>query len=327
MAVRASVVLLTFNQELFVKDALQSLLDQDYDDLEIVVSDDCSHDKTWEIVCELAECYTGPKSILLNRNSTNIGLVANYTKAFQSTRGDLIFTAAGDDISLSSRCSNCIKYWQTFSSPPDLVAADGFDMTLDGAILGVKKTDDLSAWGLNRWAQRKPFVFGASHMMTRRLIGLSNLNPNLKFEDQCFLFRALLMNGAVRLDQPLVKHRRGGVSQRKKNYVYEIKRKKMLDSCLDGVLECKQMLSDAALCSLHEHQVLSDIKKEIELNVFAYEMLSLSSFSHKCALLFKENQLPFSKCFRYFQFAAFPWIHYFIMAVKNFLRSDKLRII
>lgn len=321
--VRASVVLLTYNQEAFVQEALQSLLDQDCDELEIVISDDCSQDKTWDMVCELVNSYAGTKTILLNRNQKNIGLVANYTKAFQLTSGDLIFTAAGDDISLPSRCSTCIKYWQTFIFPPDLVAADGYDMTLDGAILGVKKTDDLSAWDLNFWAQRKPFIFGASHMMTRRLIALSDLNPNLKFEDQCFLFRALLMSGAARLDQPLVKHRRGGVSQREKNYVYEVKRRKMLDSCADGILECKQMLSDAALCELHGHQVLAVIHRKIEMNEFAHDMLSHSGLAQKWIRLFTANGLPFSKRFRYFQFAAFPWVHYSLMFVKNLLRTDK----
>jgi glycosyltransferase involved in cell wall biosynthesis len=47
---RASVLLLTYNQEGFVKEAMQSLIAQDVVDLEIVVSDDQSSDSTWEVV-------------------------------------------------------------------------------------------------------------------------------------------------------------------------------------------------------------------------------------------------------------------------------------
>lgn len=321
--IRASVVLLTYNQEAFVKEALQSLLDQDYDNLEIVVSDDGSKDGTWAVVEALAKAYSGSKKIILNRNPTNLGLVGNYTKAFQLTSADLIFTAAGDDISLPSRCAVCIDHWQTFNTKPDLVAADGFDMTLDGSDLSVKETDELGDWDITRWANKRPFIFGASHMMTRRLIEFNLLNPKLMYEDQCFLFRALLMNGAVRVAQPLVRHRRGGVSQQVKNYHYEIKRKKMIDSARDGILECHQMMSDALLFGLKDQKVLQVLEKKIRLGNFIYEMLSQSSVYAKFHLMAKSTDLPFFKRFRYFNFATFTWLQYSLMLTKRSFSTGK----
>lgn len=313
----ASVVLLTYNQEAFVKEALLSLLDQDYDNLEIVVSDDGSKDGTWAVVEALAKAYSGNKIIILNRNPTNLGLVGNYTKAFQLTSGDLIFTAGGDDISLSSRCAACINHWQRFDKKPDLVAADGIDMALDGRDLGIKETDELGDWGLTRWGGGRPFIFGASHMMTRRLIEFNTLNPKLMYEDQCLLFRALLMNGAVRVAQPLVRHRRGGVSQQAKNYFYEIKRKKMIDSALDGVLECCQMRNDALLSGLKDEYVLQVLDKKIRLGDFIYKMLSESSVYSRLHLMAKSADLPFIKRFRYFHFATFTWLQYALMKIKR----------
>jgi glycosyltransferase involved in cell wall biosynthesis len=105
---RVSIILTTFNQELFVKDALQSLLEQDYDELEIVVSDDASKDQTWQIVSSIATEYVGSKKIILNRNANNLGIGANYAKAFSLTSGDVVFSAAGDDVSLPTRCSESI---------------------------------------------------------------------------------------------------------------------------------------------------------------------------------------------------------------------------
>ena len=118
-SVHASVVLLTYNQEEFVEDALRSLLEQDYPDLQIVVSDDNSQDGTWQIVNSVAETYVGSKTIVLNRNSSNLGLVGNYEAAFALSTGDVVFSAAGDDMSTPDRCSECIKLWLANDRGPD----------------------------------------------------------------------------------------------------------------------------------------------------------------------------------------------------------------
>jgi len=74
----ASFVLLTFNQERFVQDALQSLLNQDCEDIEIVISDGCSTDGTWEQIQTTLEGYEGLKKIIAIRNQANLGILDNY---------------------------------------------------------------------------------------------------------------------------------------------------------------------------------------------------------------------------------------------------------
>jgi len=221
--VHASVVLLTYNQEVFVQEALQSLLNQDYDDLEIVISDDASKDSTWQLIQQTIAEYTGHKRVILNRNENNLGIVGNYFKAVSRTTGDVIFTAAGDDISLPNRCSACISSWIDKGRVVDLVAADGYDMLATGEVVRTKETDELSQWTFERWTKQRPFVFGASHMMTRRLLMLRALDPKLPVEDQNLVARALLMGGVMRLALPLVKHRRGGFSQTKTKFNYHEK--------------------------------------------------------------------------------------------------------
>lgn len=107
----ASIILLTYNQEQFVEEALLSLLNQDMDDLEIVVSDDCSSDATWEKMQVLTDRYQGSKKIILSRSAENIGIVNNYAAALKKSTGELIFMAAGDDVSLPERCSKSIQFW------------------------------------------------------------------------------------------------------------------------------------------------------------------------------------------------------------------------
>ncbi|HWY76817.1 MAG TPA: glycosyltransferase family A protein, partial [Verrucomicrobiae bacterium] len=53
----------SFNQERFIGEAVEAALAQTYAPLEVVLSDDCSKDKTFEIMRGLAASYRGPHSI------------------------------------------------------------------------------------------------------------------------------------------------------------------------------------------------------------------------------------------------------------------------
>ncbi|MBU3589064.1 glycosyltransferase [Polynucleobacter sp. 80A-SIGWE] len=244
---KASVILLTYNQEQFVEEAFLSLLNQDMDDLEIVVSDDCSSDATWERIQALADSYQGSKKIILFHNAENIGIVNNYFAAVKQSTGELIFTAAGDDVSLPERCSKSIQFWLDHEKKYDLVAADAFDMGHDGTILGSKKNDDLGGWTIEKWFERRPFFFGASHMVTRKLVELAPLDGRLSYEDQCLVFRAILTGGAIRLPVSLVCHRRGGFSQQGVRFQLGHRRAQMILDSARGIVELEQFLSDATI--------------------------------------------------------------------------------
>ncbi|QWE18960.1 glycosyltransferase family 2 protein [Polynucleobacter corsicus] len=243
---KASVILLTYNQEQFVEEALLSLLNQDMDDLEIVVSDDCSSDSTWGKIQVVVNAYSGHKKVVTSRNASNLGIVANYAAGVKKSSGDLIFMAAGDDISLPNRCSGTIQFWRDTQQQYDLVAADAFDMAYDGTILDSKKNDDLETWTVEKWFESRPFFFGASHMVSRRLLNLAPLNSELLYEDQCLVFRAILMGGAIRLPINLVCHRRGGMSQTM-GFKFGNRRSDILRHAANELAEVKQFMSDATL--------------------------------------------------------------------------------
>lgn len=308
MAVRASVVLLTFNQELYVKDALQSLLDQDYEDLEIVVSDDASKDQTWQVVSSVASEYKGPKKIILNRNAANLGIGANYAKAFSLTSGEVIFSAAGDDVSLPTRCSESIAAWRSTAKKSDLVATDAFDMTIDGQTVGVKTIDDLQNWDVPKWFAGRPHHFGASHMMTRRLLALNPLHTKLNAEDQCLMFRALLMGGALRLAKPLVMHRQNGVSYKSKPTTYALKKDKLINGAKASLIESQQMIADADCLGLHL-EVESRLQPSIAINSYVVEVLTANTIGDKWLSVKRSKNVSFGKLVRFFTYAAFPFLY------------------
>ena len=70
-----TLVLFTYNQEKFITAALESALDQQCSPIEILITDDNSIDKTFDIVKESVKKYKGPHKIILNRNEKNLGLL------------------------------------------------------------------------------------------------------------------------------------------------------------------------------------------------------------------------------------------------------------
>jgi glycosyltransferase involved in cell wall biosynthesis len=88
-----SVSIPTFNQEDYVGRAIESVLAQDYPRLEIIVSDDCSLDRTFEV----ASRYAGDR-VRVTRSSRNIGRVANYRRClYVLASGDWAVNLDGDD--------------------------------------------------------------------------------------------------------------------------------------------------------------------------------------------------------------------------------------
>jgi glycosyltransferase involved in cell wall biosynthesis len=73
---------------------LDSLINQDYDNLEIIVSDNCSDDGTYELCQEYAR---EDDRIVVSRNNENIGAGDNFLLVCRKSSGKYFFWAAGDD--------------------------------------------------------------------------------------------------------------------------------------------------------------------------------------------------------------------------------------
>lgn len=91
-----SIVLLTYNQEEFISQAINSILSQKLSNsFEIIVIDDCSVDDTFSLISEFQNKY--PLNFKAYRNAFNLGLAKNYEKAVLSARGRYIAYLEGDD--------------------------------------------------------------------------------------------------------------------------------------------------------------------------------------------------------------------------------------
>jgi len=103
--------LIAYNQENYIREAVEGAFAQTYSPLEIILSDDCSTDRTFAIMQEMAAAYSGPHSIRLRRPERNLGLAAGVSQVSEMANGKLVVVAAGDDMSRPERTSKLVAAW------------------------------------------------------------------------------------------------------------------------------------------------------------------------------------------------------------------------
>jgi GT2 family glycosyltransferase len=90
-----SICLPVYNGENYLHGAVESALDQTFRDLELLIVDDCSTDRTNEIARGFAAIDSRVK---VSRNTENLGLFCNYNKCMEIASGEFIKLFAHDDI-------------------------------------------------------------------------------------------------------------------------------------------------------------------------------------------------------------------------------------
>jgi glycosyltransferase involved in cell wall biosynthesis len=104
--------LFTYNQEKFVRAAVEAAFLQAYEPMEIILSDDCSSDRTFEILQTMAHHYRGPKHVTVRQTTNNCGTLLHVAEVAQLARGELLVLAAGDDLSKPHRTATLVNAWR-----------------------------------------------------------------------------------------------------------------------------------------------------------------------------------------------------------------------
>ncbi|MEF3401434.1 glycosyltransferase family A protein, partial [Listeria monocytogenes] len=104
-----SVIIPTYNVEEYIEECIVSIQKQTYENLEIVVVDDCSSDNTFEILCRLAKDDT---RIKVFQNDKNMKICYSLNKALENSSGEYIVRMDGDDVSSLDRIEMQLNYLQ-----------------------------------------------------------------------------------------------------------------------------------------------------------------------------------------------------------------------
>lgn len=105
-----SVVIVAYNQQDFIAEAIQSAVDQDYPNLEVVVADDASTDDTPAIIAEFQVRF--PKRVVPVLNTVNGGITANCNSALRACRGKYIAFMGGDDVLLAGKIAAQVAWME-----------------------------------------------------------------------------------------------------------------------------------------------------------------------------------------------------------------------
>lgn len=173
---------------------------QDYPNLEIIISDDCSQDDTAGIIESFLNAYKGTQTIVYNRNEKNLGLIPHLNKVLSMTHGDYIVLAAGDDVSLPNRTMlsyQKIKESGTCSLALNFRYIDGNGNDLGE--YGFEVSKELSLFRLNDYIkgdQSRPA--GPSRIISRKLLDVFGpFKDDCPTEDTTTTLRALLLGGVA----------------------------------------------------------------------------------------------------------------------------------
>lgn len=199
--VKASLVIITYCQEEVIEAAVDAALAQDFEGLEVVFSDDCSPDRTFEILQEKLDAYEGPHEFKIRQNLENTGILGNLIAAVNEASGDLIVVGAGDDVSLPCRVSRTYDAW--IKDKVFCLYSDVWKVTINGERIGRVSRKVPGSWG--GAVNNRSYVIGASAAYDRRVFSMfPEIDNKVQYEDVVLYLRALILGQVVHIDEPLV---------------------------------------------------------------------------------------------------------------------------
>ncbi|CAA0336813.1 hypothetical protein ALT721_2320069 [Alteromonas alvinellae] len=133
---KISVLLPVYNGEKYLRESLKSILNQTFNDFELIVIDDGSKDSSLEIIKSFED-----KRIRLIKNQENLGLIATLNKGLELARGDFIARVDSDDICLPERFEQQSCY---LDNNPDVGVIGSYSQLIDenGQNLGIYKVPE-----------------------------------------------------------------------------------------------------------------------------------------------------------------------------------------
>ncbi len=147
-----------YNEARFLQESLDSLLAQDYANLEIIISDNASTDETQSICERYAEQHT---HIQYHRRQENCGPAGNFVAVLEQAKGRYFIWAAGHDLWSSNYISACVT---SLEQRPEAVLALGTAQWIDehGAVL-TKETGWTDTRGMDVIARYFSVLWGNMH--------------------------------------------------------------------------------------------------------------------------------------------------------------------
>lgn len=130
-----SVIMAVYNAEKYLKECVESILNQSYTNFEFIIINDCSTDRSLEILEEYSK--KDPRIFLIN-NEENLGLTKNLNRGLNKAKGKYIARMDADDISELNRFEEQVKFLEE-NSKIDIVGTFSRDINEKGEVKGDRR--------------------------------------------------------------------------------------------------------------------------------------------------------------------------------------------
>ncbi len=204
-----SVVCLCYNHERFVEEALQSVRNQTYPNIQLIVVDDYSTDESVEVVKRVLSDFPGAEFMAC---LSNLGNCVAFNKGFEKARGDFIIDLSADDVLLPERIEKGVKIFQSVGPEVGVNFSDAEQIDETGKSLGFHSDlfshDTIPEGDVYREVISRYFI-NSPTMMIRRAVfeKLGGYDESLAYEDFDFWVRSSRYFKYCYTAEPLVKRR------------------------------------------------------------------------------------------------------------------------
>lgn len=251
------ILLATYNGETYIREQLDSILNQDYKNWIVRACDDASSDSTYEILLEYQQEY--PEQFIVQRNQKGLGSAKrNFMKLIGESTHQYVMCCDQDDIWLNDKISLTMKKMKQIEElhegVPVLVHTD---LKVVDEKLNVKSSSFIEYSKLNKNFEYKDAliqnsVTGCTMMMNRRLVDLLCREMDMDFVLMHDWLAAIIASGTGCVgfvDCPTMLYRQHTVnSVGAKEYgfslfVHKIKNRMIKKSLIETTVQAKQIAS------------------------------------------------------------------------------------
>lgn len=217
---RLSIALCTYNGEPYLREQLKSIAAQTLPPDELVVCDDCSCDRTPEILKEFSESVSFPVHIHLNEE--NLGPLGNFSKAVGLCQGNWVALCDQDDIWLPDKLERLVRKMEQLETThgnetpllihADAVVADSELRTIAGSLWKFQYTKPEKGHSLSRLLSQN-VVTGCTALFNRPLWLKARPVPNEAMMHDWWLALVASVFGTIgHVPGPTIHYRQHGLN-------------------------------------------------------------------------------------------------------------------
>jgi glycosyltransferase involved in cell wall biosynthesis len=316
---KVSIIAISYNHTLYLEEALTSILQQTYPNIELIIIDDASTDDSVLKIEKFLQTHTFKFPVVWIKHTVNQGNCKSFNEGFALSSGKYIIDFALDDVMLPQRIAQQVDFFEKQSESVGIIFTNAQLINGQGAFLKYHYSVDNQQKTLQKPPQgkvfvdilQKYFICPPTMMFSRTLVeNLKGYDETLAYEDFDFWIRASQSYEFAYLDEVTTLYRR--TSTALSQQFYQNKNNPLLASTL-RVLEkasgfCKNDLERKALAQNAQYHLRQCFFTENFTLMVAYAdflernlLTKYLNFSTKFSLFLGKKRLKISKLYQIYK--------------------------